>query len=333
MTEIQEAGRGEVVLYQTADGKAALDVRLAGNTVWLSQKQMGELFDKNVRTVSEHIRNVFKEGELDEPSVIRNFRITATDGKTYDTQFYNLDVVISVGYRVKSQRGTQFRIWATQTLREHLTRGYTLNRQRLEENARELEAALVLVRRVAAGEALTTDQGKGLVDVIARYTQTFLLLQRYDEGLLTEPKGTPGGVLPLLAEAQAAIADLKQNLIGRGEASDLFGRVREDGLASILGNLEQSVFGEPAYPSIEAKAAHLLYFTIKNHPFSDGNKRIGSFLFVDFLNRNGRLFRNREPVINDVGLAALALLVAESDPKDKEVLIRLVMNMLAGVAT
>jgi len=331
MTEPQQDGRGEVVLYQTADGKAALDVRLSGNTVWLSQKQMGDLFDKNIRTVSEHIRNVFKEGELEEPSVIRNFRITAADGKTYDTQFYNLDVIISVGYRVKSKRGTQFRIWATQTLKEHLTRGYTLNRQRLEENARELEAALMLVRRVAAGEALTTDQGRGLVDVIARYTQTFLLLQRYDEGLLTEPKGTAGGTLPSLVEAQTAIAELKQNLIGRGEASALFGQVREAGLESILGNLEQSVFGEPAYPSVEAKAAHLLYFTIKNHPFSDGNKRIGSFLFVDFLNRNGRLFRDNEPVINDVGLAALALLVAESDPKHKDVLIRLIMNMLAGV--
>lgn len=333
MTEIQQEDRGQVVLYQTADGKAALDVRLVGNTVWLNQKQMGELFDKNVRTVSEHIRNVFKEGELDETSVIRNFRITAGDGKSYDTRFYNLDVIISVGYRVKSKRGTQFRIWATQTLQEHVTRGYTLNYQRLEQNARELEAALQLARKAAAGEALTTDQGRGLVDVIARYTQTFLLLQRYDEGLLTEPKGTAGGTLPSLVEAQVAIADLKQNLMARREASALFGQVREAGLGSILGNLEQSVFGEPAYPSIEAKAAHLLYFVIKNHPFSDGNKRIGSFLFVDFLNRNRRLFRDGEPVINDVGLAALALLVAESDPKDKDVLIRLVMNMLAGVAT
>jgi len=324
-----EGQHGEVLLYRAPDGKAALEVRLAGDTVWLSQKMMGELFDKNVRTISEHVRNVFKEGELDESSVIRNFRITAADGKSYDTQFYNLDVVISVGYRVKSKRGTQFRIWATQTLKEHLTRGYTLNRQRLEQNARELEAALKLVQRTAAGEALTTDQGRGLVDVIARYTQTFLLLQRYDEGLLTEPKGTVGGALPSLVEARAAIADLKQNLIARKEASALFGQEREAAFASILGNLEQSVFGAPAYPSIESKAAHLLYFVIKNHPFSDGNKRIGSFLFVDFLNRNRRLFRNDEPVINDVGLAALALLVAESDPKDKDVLIRLVMNMLA----
>ena len=327
-----EGTHGEVLLYRAPDGKAALEVRLAGDTVWLSQKMMGELFDKNVRTISEHVRNVFKEGELEESSVIRNFRITAADGKTYDTQFYNLDVVISVGYRVKSKRGTQFRIWATQTLKEHLTRGYTLNRQRLEQNARELEVALRLVQRTAAGEALTTDQGRGLVDVIARYTQTFLLLQRYDEGLLTEPKGPAGGALPSIGDARAAIAELKQNLIARKEASALFGQEREAAFESILGNLEQSVFGAPAYPSIESKAAHLLYFVIKNHPFSDGNKRIGSFLFVDFLNRNRRLFRNDEPVINDVGLAALALLVAESDPKDKDVLIHLIMNMLAPVS-
>jgi len=331
MAEAQHEGRGEVVLYQTADGKAALDVRLEGGTVWLTQAQMTELFETTKQNISLHTRNLFRERELEEEAVVKESLTTALDGKKYRTRYFNLDVIISVGYRVKSKRGTQFRIWATQTLKEHLTRGYTLNRQRLEENARELEAALLLVRRVAAGEALTTDQGRGLVDVIARYTQTFLLLQRYDEGLLTEPKGTAGGTLPLLVEAQTAIAELKQNLIGRGEASALFGQVSDAGLESILGNLEQSVFGEPAYPSIEAKAAHLLYFTIKNHPFSDGNKRIGSFLFVDFLNRNGRLFRDNEPVINDVGLAALALLVAESDPKHKDVLIRLIMNMLAGV--
>ncbi len=150
--------------------------------------------------------------------------------------------------------------------------------------------------------------------------------------MLVEPKGIAGGVLPPVGEARAAIARLKHDLLARGEATDLFGREREEGLAALLGNLDQSVFGEPAYPTIESKAAHLLYFVIKNHPFADGNKRIGSFLFVEFLHRNGRLIRNGEAVINDVGLAALALLVAESAPKDKEVMIRLVMNMLAEPA-
>jgi prophage maintenance system killer protein len=330
MARTRQEGSGQVVLYKTPDGKTSLEVRLEGDTVWLTQAQMAELFKNTKQNISLHTRNIFRERELAESAVVKESLTTANDGKKYRTRYFNLDVIISVGYRVKSKRGTQFRIWATQTLKEHLTRGYTLNRQRFEQNARELETALQLVRKAAAGEALTTDQGRGLVDVIARYTQTFLLLQRYDEGLLTEPKGMPGGALASLTEARAAIADLKQHLMARREAGALFGQERDAGLGSIFGNLEQSVFGEPAYPSIESKAAHLLYFVIKNHPFSDGNKRIGSFLFVEFLNRNGRLFRNGEAVINDVGLAALALLVAESDPKDKDVFIRLVMNMLAG---
>lgn len=321
---------GEVVLYRSPDGTVELDVHLDGETVWLTQAQMAELFGRERSVIAKHVRNAFKEGELDAKSVCAKFAHTAADGKTYQVDHYNLDVIISVGYRVKSQRGTQFRIWATRTLREHLVRGYTLHRERFERNARELEAALALVRKAAAGEALTTDEGRGLVDLIARYTQTFLLLQRYDEGLLAEPKGSPGGVLPSAHEARAAIARLKADLMARGEASNLFGRERDDAFAALLGNLDQTVAGQPAYPSVESKAAHLLYFVIKDHPFADGNKRIGSFLFVDFLHRNGRLFRNGGAVINDVGLAALALLVAESAPKDKDVMIHLVMNMLVG---
>lgn len=322
-----DAPGGELVLYRSPDGTVQLDVRLDGDTVWLTQEQMSVLFGRERSVITKHVRNVFREGELDEKSNVHFLHIAGSDKPV---GFYNLDVVISVGYRVKSKRGTEFRIWATRTLREHLVRGYTLHRQRFERNARELEAALALVRKAAAGEALTTDQGRGLVDVIARYTHTFLLLQRYDEGLLAEPKGSPGGILPTVREARAAIARLKADLMARGEASDLFGRERDDGLAALLGNLDQTVLGAPAYPTIESKAAHLLYFVIKNHPFADGNKRIGSFLFVDFLNRNGCLFRDGEVVINDVGLAALALLVAESSPKDKDIMIRLVMNMLAG---
>ena len=320
---------GEILVYEAPDGGVHVDVRLERETVWLTQQQMSELFGRERSVITKHIRNAFKEGELDQAAVCANFARTAADGKAYQVEHYNLDAIISVGYRVKSPQGTRFRQWATRTLREHLVRGYTLNRQRFEQNARELEAALALVRKAAGGEALTTDQGRGLVDIIARYTQTFLLLQRYDEGLLEEPKGEAGGTVPGAAEARAAIQCLKDDLIGRGEATELFGREREDGLAALLGNLDQSVFGEPAYPTIESKAAHLLYFVIKNHPFSDGNKRIGSFMLVEFLNRNGRLFRRDTPVISDVGLAALALLVAESAPKDKEPMIRLIMNMLA----
>lgn len=317
----------QLVIFDSGAGQ--VEVRLASETVWLRQEQMAELFERERSVITKHIRNVFSEGELVRDSVCAKFAHTAADGKTYQVDYYNLDAIISVGYRVKSQRGVQFRQWATRVLREHLTQGYTLNRQRFEQNADELEVALALVRKAAAGEALTSDQGRGLVDVIARYTQTFLWLQRYDEGLLTAPPGSPGGDLPSLDIARAALARLKADLIAKGEATDLFGRERGDAFAALLGNLEQTVFGEPAYPTLEAKAAHLLYFIIKNHPFSDGNKRSGAFLFVDFLARNGRLVRNGEPVINDVGLAALALLVAESDPKAKEVMIRLIESMLA----
>lgn len=316
-----------IIIYEGAE--ARVEVRLERETVWLSLQQLAELFGRDKSVISRHLKNIFATGELEREAVVAKNATTAADGKTYLVDYYNLDAIISIGYRVNSVRATRFRQWATRVLREHLTRGFTLNRQRFERNAAELEAALQLVRKAAAGEALTAEQGRGLVDVIARYTQTFLWLQRYDEGLLTAPAGSPGGVLPALDEARAAIARLKADLMARGEASDLFGRERGDAFAAILGNLEQTVFGEPAYPSIETKAAHLLYFVIKNHPFSDGNKRTGAFLFVDFLARNGRLLRNGEPVINDVGLAALALLVAESDAKNKDVMIRLIENMLA----
>ena len=315
----------EISIYETTSG--SIEVRLERDTVWLSQEQMGTLFGRERSVITKHVRNVFTEGELEEESNVQNMHIAGSDKPV---RFYNLDVIISVGYRVKSPQGTRFRQWATLILREHLTQGYTLNRQRFETNVRELEAALQLVRKAARSPDLQADMGRGLVDIVTRYTQTFVLLQRYDEGLLTEPTTTPGGTLFTLAEARAALAGLKADLMGRGEASTLFAQEREEAFESLLGNLDQSVFGEPAYPSVESKAAHLLYFVIKNHPFADGNKRSGAFLFVDFLNRNGRLLDpTGHPVINDIGLAALALLVAESNPSHKDTMIRLIMNMLA----
>ena len=319
-----------IAIYQTKDGNTRLDVRLEQDTVWLNRQQLAELFARDVKTIGKHLNNVFREGELVKSSVVANFATTAADGKTYQVEHYNLDVIISVGYRVKSPQGTQFRLWATQRLTEHLTRGYTLNQQRFEQNARELEQTLQLVKKAANAEQLASDEGRGLVDIISRYTQTFLWLQRYDEGLLAEPQGQAGGVLPSPEQAMSDLNKLKAQLIARGEATPLFAHPRADGLASIFGNLNQTVFAEPAYPSIESKAAHLLYFVVKNHPFSDGNKRSGAWLLVDFLHRNGRLLNaHGEAAINDTGLAALTLLVAESEPKQKELLIRLLMNMLA----
>ncbi len=316
-----------IEIYQTQDGQTQVDVRFEQESVWLSIDDMVHLFQKSRSTVNEHILNIYKEKELEEETSMR--KIGISDFSTKPTNLYNLDVIISVGYRVRSKQGTQFRIWATARLKDYLLKGYALNQKRLQQNAAELEQALALIQKTAASPELTLESGRGLVDIVSRYTQTFLWLQQYDEGLLGEPKGENGGALPSAIEARAALAALKQQLMARGEATDLFARERGDGLDALLGNLEQSVFGEPAYPSIESKAAHLLYFVVKNHPFSDGNKRSGAFLFVDFLHRNDRLLnRSGQAVINDTGLAALTLLVAESDPKQKETLIRLMMHML-----
>ncbi|MEJ7137707.1 RhuM family protein [Amphibiibacter pelophylacis] len=319
-----------ITIYQSDSGTVEVRLDRTQETVWLRQEQLSQLFGRERSVITKHLRNVFAEGELEREAVCANFAHTAADGKRYRVEHYSLDVIISVGYRVKSIEGTRFRQWATQVLRQHLTQGYTLNRQRFEANARELEAALLLVRKAAQSTELLADTGRGLVDLVSRYAQTFLLLQRYDEGLLTEPLQQSGGHLPRLEQVRQMLGELKRDLMQKGEATELFARERGDGLAALLGNLDQTVFGEPAYPSVESKAAHLLYFVIKNHPFADGNKRSGAFLFVDFLNRNGRLLDDDgAPVINDIGLAALALLVAESDPAHKETLIRLVMNMLA----
>ncbi len=330
---MSEKTTAPIVIYENADH--AVEVRLDAHqeTLWLSLQQIADVFSRDKSVISRHLRNIFRDSELDREAVVAKNATTAADGKTYQVEYFNLDAIISVGYRVNSSQATRFRQWATRILREHLTQGWTISRHRFEENAQELEAALRLVRKAAQSPSLDTDSGRGLVDIVSRYAQTFLLLQRYDEGLLTDPQSQAGGALPSLEEARSALDNLKGELMTRGEATELFARDRGDGLDSLLGNLDQSVFGEPAYPSVEAKAAHLLYFVIKNHPFSDGNKRSAAFLFVDFLHRNSRLFHSSgEPVINDVGLAALTLLVAESDPANKDTMIRLIMNMLAGEA-
>lgn len=321
-----------LVIFQEADRPVEVRLDVQGDTVWLTQRQMSTLFDTTPENILMHLKNIFQDEELREQATAKDFLAVQTEGQRRvqrTLKHYNLDAVISVGYRVNSKRAVLFRQWTTRILREHLTQGYTLNRQRFEANARELEAALQLVRKAARNPEFQADMGRGLVDIVTRYAQSFVLLQRYDEGLLTEPPTTTGGTLFTVAEARAALAGLKADLITRGEASTLFAQERQEAFEALLGNLDQSVFGEPAYPSVESKAAHLLYFVIKNHPFADGNKRSGAFLFVDFLNRNGRLLdRTGQPVINDIGLAALALLVAESDPSHKDTMIRLIMNML-----
>ncbi len=323
-----------IEIYQTDDGQTQIQVRLEQDTLWLSQTQMAELFDKDSDTIGLHLKNIYKSDELEKSATTEESSVVRQEGKRQvrrKIMFYNLDAIISVGYRVNSKKGTQFRIWATQRLKEYLVKGYSINQQRFEKNAVELQQAMALIQKAAQSPSMATDMGRGLVDILSRYTQTFLWLQRYDEGLLEEPEGQLGGRLATPEDAMASISELKEQLKAKGEASDLFAnQSRADSLAAIFGNLDQSVFGEPAYPTIESKAAHLLYFVVKNHPFTDGNKRSGAFLFVDFLHRNNRLLNeNGQPVINETGLAALTLLVAESDPKQKDTLIKLIMNLLS----
>ncbi len=322
-----------IEIYQADEGQP-IEVRLEQETLWLTLSQLADLFGRDKSVISRHLKTIFDTGELEREATVAKNATVQTEGKRQverQVEFYNLDAIISVGYRVNSKKGTQFRLWATQRLKDYLQQGYALNKKRFEQNAAELEQALSLIKKAAQSPALSTDMGRGLLTISRQYTQTFLWLQRYDEGLLEEPAGQQGGQLPTTTDATHALEQLRQQLMERGEATTLFAQPRHpDGLAGIFGNLEQSVFGNEAYPSVESKAAHLLYFVVKNHPFADGNKRSGAFLFVDFLHRNQRLHNdNDEPVINDTGLAALTLLVAESDPKQKDTLIRLIMNMLA----
>lgn len=318
----------ELLIY-TADDKR-VNVRLEGDTVWLSQEQMATLFERDRSVVNRHLRNVFKEGELERQATCAFFAQVQTEGDrvvTRQVEHYNLDAIISVGYRVNSRRGVHFRQWATRTLREHLMQGYTFNQTRLAERGiKEAQQAIDLLARTLGNQALVTDAGREVLELISGYAKTWRLLLQYDEDRLAAPEGCQPsrGVLDY-ATARAAIAELKGALLERGEATDLFGRERGDGLAALLGNIEQSMFGEFLYKSREEKAAHLLYFVIKNHPFTDGNKRIGSFLFILYLGQEGIA-----SAINDNALTALALLVAESNPANKDLLIRLVINLLAA---
>lgn len=323
----------QVRIFTSTDGQAQLEVALEQETVWLSQVQMAELFGKDVRTVNEHVGNVFQEGELEKEPTIRKFRIVRQEGKRQvqrDIDHYNLDMIISVGYRVKSQRGVQFRKWATQVLKDHLVQGYTLNQRRLAERGIEFEQAVDLLSRTLTNQGLVSNEGEAVARVISDYARSWSLLQGYDEQQLAEVGIKQPDMQPLeLDEALKAIGELKQTLIAKGEATDLFGQLRGDGLASALATIEQGFGDELFYPNVATRAAHLLYFVIKNHPLADGNKRCGSFLFLWYLRRNAALLaRPVEQLINDNTLVALALLVAESLPDQKTLMIRLIEHFL-----
>jgi len=318
--------QGELIVYQADDGRMAVDVRLEDETVWLSRKEMAVLFDRDYKTVAKHINNVFNEGELRKDSVVAKFATTGNDGKTYQVEYYNLDVIISVGYRVKSQQGTRFRIWATSVLKDHLVKGFTLNQKRLlEKGLGEARQMLELVGNTLKSHEQLSDEAQAVLDIVNAYARTWQLLWQYDEDSLTLPKKESGSRQTILelAAVRSAIGSLKEKLLKKSEATTLFGQERSNALAGIIGAIRQTFGGQDVYPTIEEKAANLLYFVIKDHPFADGNKRIGSFLFLLFL-RTNRL----DAVLPDSrGMVALTLLIAASDPKQKDLLIRLVISL------
>lgn len=332
----EETKKGEIVIYKPDEGQPKLTVEMDGQTVWLTQAQMSELFKKDVKTISTHIRHVYEEKELDREKTSlkkansRNTRI----GLDKPTIYYNLDVIISVGYRVKSKRGTQFRIWATQRLLDYLTKGFAVNEKRLKEEhdlkMKELEKAAGLFQQVLESRKAEGYE-KDLLNIITDYAHTWALLNKYDKGeLAIEGVSKKAPVVLEHADLTKSIEVFKKRLMTKKEAGSLFGREVGEKFKAVLGNINQTFGGKQLYPSLEEKAAHLLYFLIKDHPFADGNKRIGSLIFMLYLVQNNALYsrKNGERKINDNTLAALSLLVAESKPQDRGMMVNLVVNLI-----
>jgi len=319
----------QIIIYTSKDGQAQLDVRLEEESVWLSLNQITVLFDRDKSVLSRHINSVFNEGELARESVVAKNATTAADGKTYQVDHYNLDVIISVGYRIKSQRGTQFRIWANKILKEYLVKGYAVNEKRLKEKAEQLEELKKVVQlqdRVISNYQLEGGEAEGLIKVIADYTMALDMLDDFDHQRLKLPKSDSKEVYQInYDEAKKAISTLGKHTNFQG----LFGKEKDDSFKGSIGNIYQTFDKKDLYPSLEEKAAHLLYFVTKNHSFTDGNKRIAAFLFVWFLEKNKLLIKDDgQKRIPDNALVALTLLIAESNPQDKDMMIKVIVNLL-----
>jgi death-on-curing family protein len=331
---MEEVKKGEIVIYQAFDKKVKIDVKLDQDTVWLTQKQMSLLFNKNVKTISEHIKNIYAEKELGKtPTIWKSQIVQKEGGRTIkrNVDLYNLDVIISVGYRVKSLQGTKFRIWATRTLRDYLVRGYAINEKRLLEargKFKELQTAIDLLQK-KSGHELLAGQEQEILNLLSDYSKTLTLLEQYDKEKVPLAKAGRGKFVLDYSRASEVVESIKKDLIEKKEASELFGQDNSEKLKGIVGNIYQTFDKKELYPSIEEKAAHLLYFIIKDHPFVDGNKRTASFLFVYFLDKNNYLYKETgEKKINDNALVALALLIAISDMSEKDKLIKIITNLL-----
>ncbi len=309
----------EITIFETKDKVISIPVNVNSDTVWLSLEQMSSLFQRDKSTVSKHINNIFKEGELFREAVVAKYATTANDGKTYQVDYYNLDVIISVGYRVKSQRGIEFRQWANKILKDYILEGYAVNQKRLDALNKTVEIESRIIAHMAEIET------EEMLEAVNHYTSALDLLDDYDHQCVTKPDGTISAVPLTTAECYEMIASMKF-----GSASSLFGVEKGEGkLDAIIAAVHQKVFGEDVYPSLEEKAANLLYLLVKDHPFQDGCKRIAATLFLAYLQKNGILKRaNGRQIISNGTLVAITLLIAESRPEEKPIMISVLMNIL-----
>lgn len=309
----------EIVLFETEDNTIKLKVPVECETVWLNRQQMSELFDRNVKTIGKHINNALRE-ELEDQVVVAKFATTtqhgAIEGKTqtHMTEYYNLDVIISVGYRVKSKRGVEFRRWANSVLKQYILQGYAVNDNRIAQ----LGEVIRIMKRTQ--NALDSQQ---VLNVIQKYSNALELLDSYDHQNMKRPKGNVATYELTYEECKDVISQMRF-----GAESDLFGKEKDDSFKGSIGNIYQSFSGQELYPTLEEKAAHLLYFVTKNHSFLDGNKRIAATMFLYFLDKNGVLFIDDDKLIDDHTLVALTIMIAESKPEEKEMMITVIMNCL-----
>lgn len=324
--------KGEVIIYKSLEGKTELEVKLIEDTVWLTPFQISKLFGKARPTILEHIRNVYEEAELHQNSTCRKFRQVQIEGKrkiTRNVDHYNLDVIISVGYRVKSKRGTQFRIWANKVLKDYLVQGYALNEKRLKEQTdkvKELEKSIEVFKRVADSYQLGRDEFAGILNVISDYTYALDILDQYDhQNIIAGNFGKKEGYKINYEGSIRLIKNLKQKFGGSG----LFGKEKDESFKSTIGTIYQPFNRKELYPALEQKAAMLLYLAIKNHSFVDGNKRIAAALFLMYLSKNNFLYNSKgEKRIADNALVALCLMIAASDPKEREIILKVVANLI-----
>lgn len=316
-----------IVIYQTADGQTELSVRLEGDTVWLSQAQMAVLFERDRTVIGKHINNIYKEGELKQNTTCANFAHMGVEGdQIYETKLYSLDVIISVGYRVKSLRGTQFRIWANNVLKEYLIKGYAVNRNAQIEQLEDLKRTIAVMGDVIAAKSVTKSEALGLLRVISDFAYGLDTLDRYDyQQLDISDTTTKEPFRATYESAKDALEVLKEKFGG----SDLFGREKDESFQSTMGAIYQTFGGKDLYPSVEEKAANLLYLTVKNHSFSDGNKRIAAFLFLWFMEKNGILYKaDGTRLLDNNTLVALTLMIAESKTEEKDIMTKVVVNLI-----